>query len=115
MSYEKLVRDGVPDSIVASGETPYTRELRDDREFGSALAQKLVEEASEAAAARNREEVVKELADLLEVMNAYADHHNVPWLQIVWQQERRRREVGGFRNRTFLLSVESKGGLVAQI
>lgn len=65
----KLVRDLVPDLVRATGGSIETRVLADD-DFQRALRAKLVEEAREAFAAPDREALLDELADAMEVINA---------------------------------------------
>ncbi|WP_435063528.1 nucleoside triphosphate pyrophosphohydrolase [Halobaculum sp. EA56] len=69
--YDKLVRDGVPDLIRASGETPVTRTV-EGAELDRYLLDKLVEEAREAREAADDpgESVDDELADLSAALDA---------------------------------------------
>ena len=71
MSYQKLVRDKIPEIIANNGEQPITRILS-DKEYILELKRKLKEEAEEVILA-NKEERLEELADLLEVMIAIAN------------------------------------------
>lgn len=64
----KLVRDRIPEIIRQSGRECGV-ETMDEEEFRQALRAKLVEEAQEAAAAIDAD-LVTELADLCEVMDA---------------------------------------------
>ena len=67
--YNKLVRDGIPEIIEADGATCETRILEKE-EYITELSRKLSEEATEFGGAKDREEQVKELADLAEVVFA---------------------------------------------
>lgn len=64
----KLVRDKIPEIIIASGETPVTRTLNGD-EYLLELVKKLQEECDEFKTALNLEE----LADINEVVLTLAD------------------------------------------
>lgn len=66
--YNKLVRDRVPEIIQTAGQ-PYAVEVMSEEAYNLALREKLVEEAEEAAAATNPENLITELADLYEVMD----------------------------------------------
>jgi len=66
--YHKLVRDRIPEIIRKSGNECEVVILS-DAEYCQALRQKLMEEAGEAAEA-NGEDLVAELADLYEVIDA---------------------------------------------
>lgn len=63
---EKLVRDKIPEIIRGKGEVPQVRELAEHEVLG-ALRSKLLEEAHELVAAKDRDEIVEELADIKEV------------------------------------------------
>ena len=68
-TYNKLVRDRIPEIIAAAGETPVLKEL-DLEEFIVALKFKLVEEMDELISAEGQD-IIGEVADLLEVLYAY--------------------------------------------
>lgn len=78
MSMRKLVRDNIPDIIRATGQKPIT-EVVDGDEYLAALNDKLREEVGEWLESDGDGE---ELADILEVMRALAEHHGMDWLQI---------------------------------
>ena len=102
--YNKLVRDLIPDIIAANGSQPSTRVLEHDS-YQGALRSKLVEEAQEAEAAAD-EQLVSELADVLEVLRALAQAYGMKWDDIEFQAARKRAERGGFDRRIFLEYVE---------
>lgn len=60
-TYNKLVRDKIPEICVANGDIPVIRYLEDDDAYLSALTDKLGEEAAEVKATPTLEE----LADTL--------------------------------------------------
>ncbi len=67
MSFNKLVRDRIPDIIKESGHTPYYRIMNDD-EYWNELVKKLQEEVDEFVESGN----IEELADILEVVYSIA-------------------------------------------
>ncbi len=95
--YNKLVRDNIPKIIIANGSTPKTRSL-DDKEYLTALCNKLVEEAMEA----RDNPVIEELADLLEVIMAIAKNIGYSFQQIEKVREKKKKLRGGFDKRIFL-------------
>lgn len=99
----KLVRDNIPDIILANGETPKTRVL-DNEEYLKELGRKAVEEASEFAVAVNPEDALEELADLQEVINAslVALGKTPQELEVV--RAKKAEERGDFSSRIFLES-----------
>jgi predicted house-cleaning noncanonical NTP pyrophosphatase (MazG superfamily) len=70
----KLVRDKIPEIIRGTGETPVTRKVT-GLEFRAALIEKLFEEFDEFVAAHTRDEILGELADIVEVAYAIADSY----------------------------------------
>jgi predicted house-cleaning noncanonical NTP pyrophosphatase (MazG superfamily) len=106
-TYHKLIRDHIPDIIAAEGRQ-YAIEELDDAAYLPALAAKLVEEAQEAEAALragDQQEILKELADLAEVLDAVLAHQGIsPEAGRACQQERRASR-GGFDRRLHLLWV----------
>jgi predicted house-cleaning noncanonical NTP pyrophosphatase (MazG superfamily) len=103
-TYNKLVRDKIPEIIRASGRRPVVTQLGPD-EMREALLAKLDEEADELRAAAP-DEAPAELADLLEVVRALAAEHGVPWDQVLGVAHRKALERGGFAKRTLLHRIE---------
>jgi predicted house-cleaning noncanonical NTP pyrophosphatase (MazG superfamily) len=99
--YNKLVRDRIPEIIEAAGKQCAVEALS-EKKYQQALRQKLIEEAHEAAEADNQE-LTKELADLLEVIDALMEVHQINPATVRAEQEHRRAERGGFEQRIFLL------------
>ena len=100
-TFNKLVRDKIPDMIRSHGEVPFTRVL-DDEEYRKCLDEKLDEEIREF-----REEYdLEEMADILEVLYALceADGHTVEELHALRQKKHDAR--GGFEKRIFLIGKE---------
>jgi predicted house-cleaning noncanonical NTP pyrophosphatase (MazG superfamily) len=104
VTYHKLVRDQVPAIVAADGGQPVTRVL-DHVGYEAALRAKLLEEAHEAQAAPDGE-LVSELADVLEVLQALAAVHDMGWEDVVSEAGRKRAERGGFDQRIFLEYVD---------
>ena len=103
-TYNKLVRDRIPEIIAADGRQCRTEIMSDD-EYRQALLVKLVEEAQEVAAA-DRDELVKEIADLYEVIDALLIAFDLDREAVIATQRNRRDERGGFEKRVKLLWTE---------
>ena len=101
VNYNKLVRDKIPQIIASQGEKANIRIL-EEAEYAICLADKLNEEVAEFHAGQNLEE----LADILEVVYALAEHlgHSPEELEAVYREKHDKR--GGFRDRIFLISKE---------
>jgi predicted house-cleaning noncanonical NTP pyrophosphatase (MazG superfamily) len=100
-AYHKLVRDRIPDIIQAAGKTCAVETLSQD-DFEAALRAKLVEESTEASAA-SADQLVTELADIYEVIDALMALHQIPPEVVLAEQARRREARGGFAKRLQLL------------
>ncbi|MFB2834120.1 nucleotide pyrophosphohydrolase [Floridanema evergladense] len=102
--YHKLVRDKIPEIIQQSGLKCETLTLSES-EFRQALRQKVVEEAQEIAAS-DEENLITELADIYEVIDAIIATYGINRELIIAEQIRRRNERGGFQKRIKLLWTE---------
>lgn len=106
--YEKLVRDKIPDIIRKDGEEPMYMELADE-EFVAALFDKLDEEVKEMIAAQNnKKELIKEIGDVYEVIDAIIKAHGLGKAEIMELKNKRKKERGGFKEKIFLISSEKK-------
>lgn len=101
----KLVRDRIPEIIKNAGKTCEIEYLNRDQ-YRQALREKLIEEAEEAAQA-NPEALLKELADLNEVIDALLQSYQIPPEALKQVQSQRQQERGGFEQQIRLLSVSS--------
>ncbi len=101
---EKLIRDKLPAMMRAQGLTTFERALSDP-EFANALAAKLIEEAREVAAARSREDIREELADVSEVILALAAVHGLSLAEIEAARLAKREARGGFDDRIWNAAV----------
>lgn len=106
--YHKLVRDRIPEIIRKSGSECEVAVLS-DAEYRQALRQKLIEEAGEAAVA-NGEDLVAELADLYEVIDALMASYGIAGDEVLNAQAKRRETRGAFAEKIMLLRTSlSKG------
>ncbi len=102
--YNKLVRDRIPEIIESNGEEPITRIL-DDEEYRSELIKKLNEEYDEVVNASG-EDIIEELADMLEVMESIAGLQNKTLDDIILVKEKKKNKRGGFSKKIFLEGVK---------
>lgn len=91
----KLVRDRIPEIVRANGKSCTITQLS-AAEYRQALREKLVEEANEVADAEEKSELLKELADVGEVLNALMAAYNISPEQVKSIQQERREQRGGF-------------------
>jgi predicted house-cleaning noncanonical NTP pyrophosphatase (MazG superfamily) len=98
--YNKLVRDRIPEIIQREGRASET-EVLETEPYRAALRAKLVEEAEEAAAA-DENQLVTEIADLYEVIDALLMEYGIDRDAVLVAQQERRRARGGFAGRLLL-------------
>ncbi|MFA1539962.1 hypothetical protein [Actinomadura monticuli] len=106
MAREKLVRDRIPDIIGANGDTFQTR-IAGEQEIPELLREKLLEEVHEVLAATDERATIDELADVLEVIHAYAECLGVEMPEIDRARRTKRAARGGFSGGVVLISTGS--------
>lgn len=99
-TYNKLIRDKIPQIIKAQGNTPIIETL-DDKQYLKALNEKLQEELNEYL----EDNSVEELADLVEVINAILNYKGVPLHKFEEIRKAKAEKRGGFEGRLFLKEV----------
>ena len=105
ITYNKLVRDRIPEIIRGDGKTAMYSKLEKGEVRLGALRLKLLEESRELFRAKSVDEFVKEAADVLEVLQSLALEHGVSWQVVDDAMLSRREQRGGFNNGTFLHAV----------
>ncbi|OGZ43623.1 MAG: hypothetical protein A3C84_00560 [Candidatus Ryanbacteria bacterium RIFCSPHIGHO2_02_FULL_48_12] len=102
----KLVRDRIPEIIAVAGDACKTRIL-DDVEYRAELLKKLTEEAAEVLRTNgDKDELIKELADVLEVLEYIILAHGVRRDDIERVHMERKASRGGFEKKIFLEYTE---------
>lgn len=97
----KLWRDKVVTAIQSQGSVLEMRRL-DDHEFDEKLRLKLLEECEEVQAAHTQQELIEELADVYEVIDALCALHGTQSAEVREAQRLKRLEKGGFDKRLFV-------------
>ncbi|KIL51089.1 nucleoside triphosphate pyrophosphohydrolase [Jeotgalibacillus campisalis] len=105
--YNKLVRDYIPQIIEQSG-SKYSVKTLGNEEYIIELKKKMHEEIAEYEEAKNDQDAVEELADLLELVYAAAESHgtSVEHLERVRMTKAEKR--GAFKDKVFLIEVEDE-------
>jgi predicted house-cleaning noncanonical NTP pyrophosphatase (MazG superfamily) len=101
----KLVRDRIPEIIAKDGRRPVVEHVDPD-DLLAALRLKVLEEASELAEAHDQQ-IVEEVADVLEVLMALSELIGVAWSDVNEKRLEKRSQRGGFENGIWLSGVES--------
>ena len=96
-TYNKLVRDKIPDIIKSNGEKTIIRRL-DDYEYIHQLNIKILEEINEYLESGE----VEELADLEEVLRAILDYKKISYSEFEEIRKEKVKKRGAFKKRIFL-------------
>ena len=104
-TYNKLVRDKIPEIISWNNRIAKMRILNDE-EYKLEALKKIVEEANEVLVARNNNDLMKEIGDLQEIIEAVIIAFNLDEKEILKIKNQRKKERGGFDKKIFLESVK---------
>ena len=103
-TYNKLVRDKIPDIILKDHRLPTTRIL-DDKEYLEELNKKLMEEVKDYL----EEENIEEMVDILEVIRAILDVKGTSYEEIEEKRVKKAKKRGAFKDKVFLEKVMEQG------
>jgi len=101
----KLIRDRIPEILTKKGISFQLEEVAGEKLL-AVLKQKLLEEAQEADDASSREELLAELADLQEVIDALLVQSKSSAAELRRLQDKKRAERGAFEKGFCLLWTE---------
>ena len=104
-TYNKLIRDKIPEIIKKDNAIPKISILNDEQ-FAIALKEKLVEEAKELLEARTSEEILNELSDVLELVESIATNNKLTITEVEKQKLVKKEKRGGFEKKLFLEYVD---------
>jgi predicted house-cleaning noncanonical NTP pyrophosphatase (MazG superfamily) len=100
-SYDKLVRDKIPEIIEAKGQTYEEKRIASEEEYRVELVRKLGEEVAEFSAVLSPEELA-DVSEVLEALKNLPEYENVEKLRL-----KKREERGGFDKRIILKGTKS--------
>jgi predicted house-cleaning noncanonical NTP pyrophosphatase (MazG superfamily) len=98
--FQKLVRDLIIDQMIFGGAEPTYHELSNEEHLGE-LKKKVLEEASEMNI-NDKDELLKELADLQEVIDALVKTINKTPTDLKSAQDRKHQKAGGFDRKLYI-------------
>lgn len=103
--HNKLVRDKIPEMIIKDGKKPITKILNQE-DYITELRKKGKEELKEYLDAEIDKEAIEELADLLEIIHALAEHHGSSFEEVEEQRKQKLKTNGGFSEKILLIKVD---------
>lgn len=106
-TYNKLIRDKIPEIIKKDNAIPKISELSDEQ-FKIALKEKLVEEAKELLEAKTDKEILNELSDVLQLLESIALNNGLSVSDVEKQKEKKKQERGAFEKKLFLEYVDGQ-------
>ena len=105
----KLVRDNIPEIIKKAENVKVVIRILGDNEYGERLIEKIHEETEEfSLAIKDNTNPVEELADILELINAAAEHVGSTISEVEKERLKKLEKRGGFKKRIMLLGKENK-------
>ncbi|MFW6298069.1 MAG: phosphoribosyl-ATP pyrophosphohydrolase [Bacillota bacterium] len=104
ITYNKLIRDNIPEIIQKSGKHCEVRTL-DEVSFKKELKKKLIEESKELSEAETKEDLVNELADVKELYETILKVHGIDEKMIEEKRKTKNKKNGAFEKRLFLVNV----------
>ena len=104
--HNKLIRDKIPEIIEKTGKKYEVRTL-DNEEYKKELLKKIVEEANEVLDTNgDKKEIIKELGDVLEVIDHLITVFDLDKTEIEKVKQERKESRGGFDKKLFLEYTE---------
>ena len=102
--YNKLIRDLIPEITKADGWISKTRVLN-KKEYILELRKKILEEAKELNEGSGHKNLIEELVDIQEIIDAVLKAKNVKFSEFRKTQTLKRKKRGGFDRRLFLIKT----------
>ena len=103
-TYNKLVRDKIPEEINNVKGRKANYRILEDNEYIQELDKKLFEEAHEFI----EEHSVEELADLMEVIETIMETKNISHNDVEIARELKNKKKGSFKDKVYLIDVEQE-------
>ena len=100
-TYNKLIRDRIAEIIVSHGDEPKISTLN-KKEYFVELKKKVLEEGKELVESEKRADIINELTDILELIDAIAKEKKIDPKDLKSAQKLKRFERGGFDKKIFL-------------
>lgn len=106
--YNKLIRDKIHEKIKSKGADYKVKRLK-AKEYEKELIKKVGEEASGLLSVKNKQELISELADVIDVVEEIKSLKKISNTEIKRAQKEANRIKGGFKKRLFLFWSSDDG------
>lgn len=106
--YNKLIRDRIPEITKADGWISKTKVL-DKPEFLNELKKKILEEAKELNKSQKEKDLINELVDIQEIIDAILKEKKIKFRIFNQIQAQKRKKRGGFKKKLFLIKTIENG------
>lgn len=103
-TYNKLVRDRIPEIIIGNGGKPIVKTLNDE-EYKKELEKKLFEECNEVLCTTTKEERIEELADMFEIIKSLSLLEGSSIDEVIEVAKSKEIKRGGFKEKIYLKKV----------
>jgi predicted house-cleaning noncanonical NTP pyrophosphatase (MazG superfamily) len=101
--YPKLIRDRIPEIVAANNQVAELQRIEDDDEYLKYLLKKVIEETTELVEATTDENLVEEIVDVRQVIDAILALKDVSQSDVATIQKKKRENRGGFAKRLIML------------
>ena len=98
---DKLIRDKVSEIFNIEQGSSLICRILNDNEYQAALKKKLIEEAIEVENTVTREELIEELADVMEVLDTIFDVYELSLDDVRIKQKQKKQQRGGFKEKLY--------------
>lgn len=105
INYQKLIRDRIPEICAADGWAAKTKILK-SKEFMTSLKKKILEEAQELNEGKSKENLIEELVDIQEIIDAILEEEKIKFTDFRKKQAEKQKKRGGFKKKLFLIKTK---------
>ncbi|MEB3703078.1 GNAT family N-acetyltransferase [Candidatus Bealeia paramacronuclearis] len=107
--FEKIVRDKVPQILEVQGIHFVQKELSAPEKI-KALKDKLLEESQEVHEASSPQDLLEEIADVAEVLDAILAQSQITWEEVNLARTKKNEKSGAFQKSVYIKTVEAEDG-----
>ena len=107
INYHKLIRDKIPEICAANGWLAETKILK-SKEIIFSLKKKILEEAKELNEGKGKDNLIEELVDIQEIIDAILEEEKVKFSDFRKIQKEKRKKRGEFKKKLFLIKTKKK-------